>query len=793
MRLRRLLGSVLLGAALLLAGAVAAGAFLAWGSLPKLGGQWEVPGLRAEVEITRDEWGIPRIRARSSGDAYFGLGFVHAQDRLWQMEMHRRIAQGRLAEIAGEAALPVDRLMRLLGLYRHAQASVAHLPPDGRRALEAYAAGINAFLATRRWPLPPEFQLLWHTPEPWRIEDSLVFTRLMALDLGGNWRAELLRARLAQRLTAEQLSDLFPGQPADTPVTIAALRRTLAGVDLDRLAAALPPEPPPGLGSNVWVVDGSRTASGKPLLANDPHLGLQAPGIWYLAGLEAPALSVIGGTMPSMPIVISGRNADLAWGLTNTGPDTRDLFVERLDPADSGRYLTPEGSAAFVTHNEVIGVRGGEPQRLTVRETRHGPVISDLVPSAAETAGEGRVLALAWTALADDDVTLLAGLGLAGARDGKELDEAVRPFASPQQNVTWATGGGRIGLVAPGRVPIRRSGDGRAPVPGWDGQADWIGMIPFAVLPRTGDPPSGQIVNANNRLVGPDYPYLITADWDPALRARRIETMLDGAAGLDLARFAAMQNDVHSTLADDFLPFLLRAVEGDATAPGLIAALRTWDRRMAADRPEPLAFAAWYDALAEAVYADELGPLFSAYRGIRPDFMRRVLRERPVWCDDIATPAVETCDERIRLAWSRAVGGLEAGWGGDWRGWRWGQVHRSVMRHRLMERLPVVGALFRIELPADGDGSTVDVAHYPGGGGPEAFLSSTGPSYRMLVDLADPEASLFVAATGQSGHPLSPHWRDLTALWAEGRYASMRRAVDAVPARRLVLSPAAAL
>ncbi|HMR30261.1 MAG TPA: penicillin acylase family protein [Geminicoccaceae bacterium] len=786
--MRRILGRLLLAAAGLIVAALAAGAFLAWGSLPQRAGRIAVPGPEAEVEIRRDAWGIPRIRAQSPADAYFGLGFAHAQDRLWQMEMNRRIAQGRLAEIAGEAALPVDRFMRLLGLYRHAEASAAHLPAEARRLLGAYAAGVNAFLATRRWPLPPEFQLLWHTPEPWRIEDSLVFTRLMALDLGGNWRAELLRARLAQWLTAEQLADLFPDQPADTPVTIAALRRTLAGLDLDGLAAALPSEPPPGLGSNVWVVDGSRTASGRPLLANDPHLGLQVPGIWYLAGLEAPGLSVIGGTMPSMPIVVSGRNADLAWGLTNTGPDTQDLFVERIDPADSGRYLTPEGSAAFAVREEAIGVRGGGSERLVVRETRHGPVISDLVPPAAALAGEGKVLALAWTALADDDVTLLAGLGLATAADGEWLDEALRPFASPQQNVTWATRDGRIGLVAPGRVPIRRGGDGRLPVPGWDGAADWIGTIPFEALPRTVDPPSGQIVNANNRLVGPDYPYLVTADWDPALRARRIEAMLAGQGGLDLQRFAAMQADIRSTLADDFLPFLLAAAPED-TAPELIEALAGWDRLMSADRPEPLAFAAWYDALAVAIYADELGPLFEAYRGLRPDFTRLALTGRQIWCDDVATPEIESCGQRVALAWRMAVAEMRKQWGEDWRARRWGEAHRIVMRHRLMESLPLLGRLFGIDLPGSGDGSTVNVAHYPGGGGPRAFHGSTGPSYRMLVDLADPESSLFVAAGGQSGHPLSEHWKDLTELWAVGSYVPMRRTVEAMAGRVLILTP----
>lgn len=789
--MRRRLGRILGGIGVALAMLVAAVGLVGWASLPQLGGRIEIAGLAAPVEIQRDRWGVPRIRAATAEDAYLGLGFVHAQDRLWQMELRRRVAQGRLSELVGARGLPVDRYMRTLGLHRRAVAAAGFLADEPRRYLEAYARGVNAFLADHPGPLPPEFLILWHRPEPWTVADSLAFTRLMALDLGENWRTELLRARLARVVTPGQLADLFPAPGARAPVTIDRDLQAgldLDGLDLERLAAVLPPAPPPGLGSNIWAVDGDRTASGRPLLANDPHLGLDLPGPWYLAGLEAPGLNVIGGTMPSMPIVVVGRNAALAWGLTNTAPDTQDLFVERIDPQDPGRYLTPDGPQPFTLREETIGVRFGQPERMTVRETRHGPVVSDLGDPSGLAQGD-RVLALAWTALAEGDVTLTAGFGLATATTPAELDAALVGFGSPQQNVVYATADGRIGLVAPGRVPIRRSGDGSFPVDGADGRGDWIGMIPYIALPRLTEPRHGQIVNANNRLVDETYPFLIARDWDPGLRARRIEALLADRTGLTAADFAAMQADQHSTLADDMLPHLLAAGAARQTMPALLEALSAWDRTMAADRPEPLAFAAWYHELAAALYADELGPLFEAYRGQRADFVALVLGERQVWCDDVDTVPVETCAERVGLAWQRAAAGLAAAYGGDWRDWRWGTAHRLEMSHEPFGRLPLLGGLYSLGLKRGGDGSTVDVASYRAGPDGVSFTSRSGPSYRMVVDLAAPERSLFVAATGQSGHPLSPYWSDLTTVWAAGRHIPMRHAIQAIR-HQLILQPA---
>ncbi len=748
--------------------------WLAFGSLPSYRGEVAVTGLDAPVRIVRDAHAIPHIMAGSPRDAYFGLGYVHAQDRLWQLEMHRRIGQGRLAEVLGPAALPVDRFIRTLGLYRLAQASESHLSAQAMSYLQAYADGINAFVRTSRKPLPPEFQILRTGFAPWTVADSLVFLRLMAVDLTSHWREELLRARLARRLSPEQLGDLWPATPPDTPTTLAAYRRALHGLPLDRLAALVPPPVLAGIGSNIFVLSGDRTASGAPILASDPHLALQAPGIWYLAHLEAPGLSAIGGTMAAAPIIIIGRNRDVAWGLTTTEGATQDLFIERVDPKDPGRYLTPDGTAPFIERREEIAVRGQAPVPLRIRATRHGPVISDLVGSVDGSSGE--VLALAWPALREDDVTVESGFDLAVARNAEEARQALRHLAAPEQNVGFADRFGHTGFLAAGLVPIRKKGDGRLPVPGWTGEYDWTGFIPFDQLPQAMDPPSGLFINANNRVVGPDYPYTIAVDWPPALRARRLEELLGDAKGVTLDRARAVQLDIVSTLAKDFLPFLLAVKPADADERAILDGLGHWDRVTSAERWEPLVFIAWYDALAPRIYADELGPLFDAYRGMRPDFLYRVLTRRQVWCDDVATPEVETCPEQVERAFRDAVGMLRERYGDDWRQWRWGAAHPAVMAHRPFHSVRPLRRLFDIVREVGGDGSTVDVAP-PGAVDPRwPFATSHGPGLRVLVDMSRPDSALFVAATGESGHPLSRHYADLTRLWREGRYASMSMA-----------------
>jgi penicillin amidase len=787
-RLARWLGLGLLGLLALLV-FVAGGGYL-WlrQSLPQIEGEIRVQGLKAPVTVVRDRWAIPHIEAMSLEDAVFALGFVHAQDRLWQMEFQRRVGAGRLAEIVGGGAVPTDRYMRTLGLYRRAAASLVHLSSDTRAWLEAYARGVNAYLATRSGPLPPEFLLLRHAGiEPWTPADSLVWLRLLALDLGTNYRDELLRARLSTRLSDRQIEDIWPPYPDDAPVTLA------------------PPtqEPGPktpaagrsgsGDGSNAWVLAGSRTRSGAPLLANDPHLGLQAPGVWYLAQLKTPGQELTGATLPGLPAVVLGHNGALAWGFTNTGADVQDLFIERLDPADPGRYLTPGGPAPFTVRAESIRVKGAPPVTMSVRETRHGPVLSDLMPDAATLFGADRVLALAWTGLAEDDRTADALLALGRARDWPSFVEAARAVGAPVQNILYADTAGHIGFIAPGRVPVRRRGDGRWPVPGWSGDYDWQGWVPFEALPRALDPEDGRLFNANNRIVPDGYPYLLTADWEAPYRARRLAELLAGS-GYDLAAFAAMQADERSPLAEDLLPILLQAKPASAAAAAAIGELRAWDRVMRPKGRAPLLFAAWYRELSRLIQADKLGPLFPSFWAIRPQFMEEILKRRPAWCDDLATGAVETCAERASRALELALADLARRYGPDQAKWRWGEAHRARMTHAIFGEQPLLGRLFNVEIASGGGDTTVNVGHFAPRDEEHPFASVHAAGYRGLYDLADLDRSRWIAATGQSGNPLSSHYRDLTRLWARGEYVPMTRDADvygrgAIGRLRLVPAP----
>lgn len=757
--------------------------------LPGIEGERLVDGLGAPVTIVRDRHAIPHISGETITDVLFAQGYAHAQDRLWQMEFQRRVGAGRLAEIAGEGALPTDRFMRMLGLYRLSEASIAHLSESALAWLNAYADGVNAYLEARSGPLPPEFLLLGHDAiEPWRPADSIVWIKLMALDLSRNWQNELLRARLATRLSDEQIADLWPTYPSEAPVTLAALAEDL---DLERLASLLPAAPPPGIGSNGWAVSGERSESGSPLLANDPHLGFRVPGVWHLAHLKAPELELIGAGLPGVPGIVLGHNGEIAWGMTNTGPDSQDLFIEKIDPSDPTRYLTPTGPAPLETRDEVIRVKDAEDVVQRVRSTRHGPVISDILGNTAAVAGEGQVLALAWTALIEDDTSIETLFELSKATDWQAFLNAVDGHDVPQQNLFYADKAGHIGMVAPGRVPVRRSGDGLWPASGWSGEHDWIDVVPADALPKLLDPANGQLINANNRITPEDYPHLITAIWEPPHRARRIEALI-GDGMHDLDSFAAIQLDQLSPLADDLLPLLLEASPTDDLAKTVIDMLSAWDRVMRADAAEPLIFATWYRAFTRLIYQDELGPLFSSYWGIRPLFVERVLTKRQVWCDDQNTDVLESCAELAARALDLALDGLAARYGDDPSAWRWGEAHPATMTHPILDAVPVVRDIVNIVEPVGGDSVTVNVGHYALHDDANPFASIQGASYRGLYDLADLDRSRFIAATGQSGHPLSEHYRDLTDLWAAGETVPMMRdpaLYTADATGRLVLEP----
>ncbi len=738
----RILRFVLAGIGVLL-GLVAIAGIAGWlwlrTSLPQTQGTIALDGVTANVDVMRDANGVPHIFAARAEDAFFALGYVHAQDRLWQMEMMRRLGAGRLSEIFGAPTLRLDRYSRTFGLYRLAEEQTARLRPAERTLLDAYARGVNAYLHAHAGALPPEFVLMGYTPEDWRPADSLVWAKIMAMRLSRNWQTELLRLRLSGRLSPAQIQELWPDDDTGAPITLADQRHA-AAVPAGSLGGLIPRAFTSADASNGWIVAGTHTASGKPILANDPHLGFSAPILWYLAHVEAPGLSLTGATVPGVPLLILGHNAHIAWGMTTTGGDIEDLFLEDVDPADPARYMTPDGPKPFRVRKEEIRVKGGKPVILTLRATRHGPVLSDLLRDGEKDAAERpkQVIALASAALRPEDDTARALFQINRAQDWASFLDATRHFDSPQQNLFYADTAGNIGLIAPARLPLRRAGDGLAPVGGADGKHDWTGFVPFDGLPKTYNPASGLIINANNRLVGPTYPYDITHDWDSSWRAMRIQEMLRDVAKYRVEDAAAQQMDTLSTPARQLMPLLLAAPAASPLAAAAIERMRHWDFRMRRDRPEPLIYAAWLRQLMRTLAADELGPLFDDYGRSRPGFVIAVLTRNKQWCDDVTTPAKESCADRIALALVRALQEISKRQGDDIVRWRWGNVHRARFDHPLFSHVPLLDRFADLAIETDGGNDTVNRG-LTAGHGRNPFDHVHGAGFRAVYDLADLE------------------------------------------------------
>lgn len=794
-RLRRwaLLGLASLIAVALLSLAGAAG--LVWATLPGTPASTPLPGLGAPVEIRFDTHGIPRIRAESEADAWRALGLLHARDRLFQMEVMRRGASGRLAAIAGAGAVRVDRYMRLLDLERRAEADLAALPATTRAALEAYAQGVNAWIAARGRFAAPEFLVLG-PPAPWRPLDSLLWGKVMALWLSGSWRAELDRLRLAAILPPERLGELWPedrspgrpdrpdlaGPEARAPAPARAAEAVPDPAALARAAALLPrfpgEAPLPGSASNAWAVAPALSASGGALLAADPHLGYGAPIQWYLARIDLPGGRFLAGaTAPGVPGVLIGRNDRLAWGFTTTQADAQDVVTERLAGPDA--YETEDGPRPFARREAVIEIRGAPPETLRFRESRHGPVLSDLDP--APTGGSATVLALALAALAPGDMSAAGLLALNGARSIAEARAAAALLAVPQ-NLTVADADGGVALFVTGRVPIRRAGDGTLPARGWEGTA-WTGFAPFDAVPHVEQPASGMVANANNRVSPPGHPVLLARDWPGDWRFRRIGQLLAARPRHDAAGFGAMQGDTLSLFATEALP-AFRALPRPAGAAGAaLDLLRGWDGRAAAERPEPLIFHATLRRFARAAQANLGVP--ADLRRAGPEFLALLLqpdgRGAP-WC------GAAGCQALLGEALAGAVADLAAAHGADPAAWRWGSTHVAVFEHPLLRFVPVLGDLTRLETPTAGDGETLRRAAFRGDG--PGFADVHGAGFRGVFDLASPDGALGVLATGQSGHPMSIHYADQLPRWRDGRLLPIGpSAGDGAPAMRLVPPP----
>lgn len=835
----KLIGRIIIGALILLVVAAAGGFYyfknhlpkaVAPTSFPQVDGELQLEGLEGRVDIYRDSMGIPHIYASTTHDLYFAQGYVHAQDRFWQMDTWRHIGSGELSKMFGAGQVETDAFIRTLGWRKVAEAEWQALTPDLRAILQAYTDGVNAYLKDRGGTalsleyailglLSPEYEI-----EAWTPIHSLTWGKAMAWDLRGNMGAEIERAVLLNTLTPEQLRQLFPAYPQDHPVIVEAMPMGTQGlnatayveippVDFSKLpldaiahnASLLDPVLGPwssGIGSNSWAVSGNLTDSGMPYLANDPHLGIQMPSIWYQMSLrcvektEACPLDVTGFTFAGVPGVVIGHNDRIAWGFTNTGPDVMDLYIERVNPENPNQYEVNGEWVEFETREEIIEVVGGEAVAITVKSTRHGPVISEIYgplmdagdpedeefEAFKDRAGielpEQYVIALAWTALTPS-TPFEAIWGFNKAQNWEEFREAARAFHVPAQNLLYADVDGNIGYQMPGDIPLRRNGDGTLPVPGWTDEYDWVGYIPFEELPYAFNPPEGYIVTANNRCQPWDYPHLITKDWDYGFRANRIVNMIENPPGkIDMAYIRQMHSDAYDANAELLVPILLQrdfkfSKPNETTAFDM---LREWDYQARVDSAPAAVFNAFWRHLLQNTFNDELPERYAVDGGSRWTEVMGSLTQNPgdpFWDDKSTEGAVESMDDIMMMSFEEAVAELERLLGKDPAAWRWGDLHTATFRNGTLGEAGVslIEDLFnRGPFPTGGGDSIVNAT---GWSVRDGYAIDWLPSMRMIVDLGDLDNSLTVHTTGQSGHAYHPHYIDMAPIWANGQYYPM--------------------
>lgn len=833
-------------------------AFVAWTiqrSFPTVEGTLALPGIDSTVTVRRDAYGIPQIYADNPHDLFFAQGFVQAQDRFWQMDVHRHATQGRLAEMFGKRAVSRDAFVRTLGWERIARQELKMLSPRTRSYLQAYSQGVNAYLDRRDGAeLSVEYAVLGlrtdYKPQPWDPVDSLTWLKAMAWSLRANMGDEVTRALLAGSLPADRIKQLYPPYPYDRHPPIVRKGRIVDGgyetggtvggkaggtagstagstaspapvphamtaargdfAEIAALMQQMPGQSSPGKGSNSWVVSGARTETGEPILANDPHLGPTLPSIWYQMGLhcttvdESCPFDVAGFTFPGLPGVVIGHNSHIAWGFTNLGADVMDLVLEKVR---DGKYLYEGEWRPLRTRTEKIQVAGGEPVTITVRATRHGPLVSDVrdqlrrvgvtapVPDSATAGGGGGTryaVALRWTAL-EPNRTAEAIFALNTAAGWQSFRRAASLFAVPAQNLVYADTEGNIGYQAPGKIPIREHGDGSWPVPGWTGRYDWNGFIDFEALPHVRNPDRGYIVTANNAVVGPDYPRLLTEDWAYGYRSDRIATLIERAGTLSVDDMTRIQMDTYNRNAAVVVPHLLR-VNVNGSVARARSLLRGWDYT----QPDGSAAAAYFNAVWRHMLAltfhDELPKSAWPAGGGRWFAVMRGLLERPGsrWWDDVDTPTAESRDDILTRALRQADRELKERFGDNPSKWAWGEMHAFTLTHQTFgtSGIGFLEAMFnRGPLKVGGGGSIVNATSWNAA---EGYETTTVPSMRMVVSLGDLDASRWVDLTGTSGHIRSPHYIDQALLWHRGRTAAFpfsREAVERATEHTLTLRP----
>ena len=800
-RFRRILKLLFLG---LLALVVLLAVFATWKvrrAWPQTAGTIAAPGLSAPVQVIRDRWGVPSLYAANEHDLFFAQGYVHAQDRLWQMDYNRRLGAGELSTLFGRRVLATDRSLRALRIRSAAEAEWQALSPQTRAILQAYADGVNAFLASHRGRLPVEFTLLGATPAPWTPVDSIAWSKMIAFSLGQNQTQELMRGRLAAKVGVDGMRQLMPPFPEQDrqPLIVPPAANGYGGEarraalePAGSLLTALLSETAVAVGSNNWVVHGSRTATGKPMLANDTHLQFEMPSVWYENGLHAGRFDVAGFSFPGVPMVLIGHNRRIAWGISAMCGDSEDFFVEQLND----RKQVKVGDAWRDTQvvHESIPVKGGKPVPFDLVITPHGPIVNE----GFELEGMPP-LALRWTAL-DPGRTLDALAGIDVAADWAAFRNALSSWQAPALNFVYADVDGNIGYQGAGTIPVRAAGQqGLVPVPAGGPERDWQGVIPFDRMPSLLNPPAGFIVTANNKVVADSYPYLISYDYGEPYRAQRITELLAANSHVSLDDMRSLQSDVYSVPAAALRPYLLAAKPENPVQEKALQLVRGWDLRFTLESPAATVYEAWYGKLLDDVYGDELGEeLMNAFRATAinqtPRLVGMMADARNPWFDDKRTAGkVETRDDIVQRAFHEAVAQLRQRLGDDPAQWRWGKLHNAIFTHQPLGNsgIPVVTPTFNGgPVPVAGEVFTVS-------SGSTAFrrpfVALFGTSQRLIVDLADLGRSLVVNSTGQSGLLFHRHREDQIPLWKNHEYRPLlfsREAVEKAGEERLTLTPA---
>lgn len=766
-------------------------------SIPDYSATHRVPGLSGPVEIVRNNSNLPHIFATEDRDVYFGLGFAHAQDRLWQMTMLRRTAQGRLSELFGARTLNIDKLLRRLDIYGHAQRSVSAQDDYTRMALDAYAAGVNAWLRRVNEEAlgrgAPEFFLFSNAIAPWQPADSIAVVKLMALQLSAHLEEEVITARTSLLMPAERVRDILPDAPGDG---IASLDYASLFNDVPRYAEntelpddPLSPFPKRGLGgaSNAFASAPGRSAAGGTLLANDPHLGLSAPSIWYLARLELESGGVIGGTIPGMPVVLSGRTDITGWALTSAYADDQDIFIEKLNPDNPDEYQTPDGYRPFRTRQSIIRIKDAAPVTIELQWTDNGPVLPPEHYNLGSITPLGHVTALSWTVLTDQNTSIQAGLKMMRAKDINEIIAAGQDYVAPAQNITIADLD-RVAMKMIGHVPRRTAAhqsQGRIPSPGWLAQNRWQGVMPYASNPEFRAPNDGIVGNTNNKTVSRPFPNHVSFVYGDTQRVQRWRRLMLNRQVHTRDSFVEAQLDTVSFTARALLPLIAADLwfTGQAAPEGTperqrqraLELMADWNGEMSEHLPEPLIYAAWLRALQNRLIRDELGPLSADFTHVEPLFIERVFRDADgagAWCDILQSAPVETCGDASRFALDDAILFLEEKYGPNIESWRWGDAHEATHDHQVLGTIPVLSAFVNIRQSTSGGDNTL-MRGRTSGTGPNPFQNVHAAGYRGVYDFADPDSSLFVISTGQSGHPLSRHYDDLGVLWRRGEYIPM--------------------